>query len=338
MSSLVTQPEAQPDPLILQRRRKRNRALLRAWGPMLVLIVLGLLIGLINPNFFEGRNFIRIATTAAIPLLIAIGETFVILLGSIDLSLEGTTALSAVLVSMTVLNGRNENDLGWFALFVALGTGGLMGFLNGFIHVRIRIPSFMSTLGMSFVGVGAATVFLSGEPVRVLDPNIRALALERFLDIPFMVYIALFILILAYIIQRYTRLGRYMYGIGGGEDLLALSGIPVGRYKIMIFTLAGMFYGLAGLFAAAQLGMGNALIIQGKQFGAITAVVIGGTSLSGGVGGVLNTLVGVLIVAVLSNGMVLMGISPYIQQAVQGILIVLAVALTLDRARIKIVK
>ncbi|MBK8025826.1 MAG: ABC transporter permease [Chloroflexi bacterium] len=318
--------------------RARFRALMRAWGPVLVLIVLGLFIGLVNPSFFEGRNFIRIATTAAIPLLIALGETFIILLGSIDLSLEGTTALSAVMVSMTVLNGRNSNDFGWGGLFVALAIGGLMGFLNGFIHVRIRIPSFMSTLGMSFVGVGAATVLLSGEPVRVLDPSIRALALERFLDIPYMVWIAVLVLIIAYIIQRYTRLGRYAYGIGGGEDLLALSGIPVGRYKIMIFTVAGMFYGLAGLFAAAQLGMGNALIIQGKQFGAITAVVIGGTALSGGVGGVLNTLVGVLIVAVLSNGMVLMGISPYIQQAVQGILIVVAVALSLNRARIKIVK
>jgi ribose transport system permease protein len=168
--------------------------------------------------------------------------------------------------------------------------------------------------------------------------NIRGLALKRFWDVPYMVWVALFTLVLAYIIQRYTRLGRYVYGIGSGEDLMALSGIPVNRYKIMVFTLAGMFYGFAGLVAAAQLGMGNALIIQGKLFTAITAVVVGGTALSGGVGGVLNTLIGVLVVAVLSNGMVLMGISPYTQQAVQGILIVIAVALSLDRARLKIVK
>ena len=121
----------------------------------------------------------------------AIGETFIILLGSIDLSLEGIVAFSAVVVSMMVRNGRNDNDFGWLALFVALGIGGAMGFLNGFIHVRLRIPSFMCTLGMGFVGVGAATVLLSGEPVRVLDENIRGLALNRFLDVPYMVWVGL---------------------------------------------------------------------------------------------------------------------------------------------------
>jgi ribose transport system permease protein len=303
-----------------------------------VLLVLCLFITLISPDFMDSKNLVRVAIAATIPLFLAIGLTFIILLGSIDLSVEGVVALSAVVVSMMVRNGRNDNDFGWLALFVALGIGGGMGFLNGFIHVRLRIPSFMCTLGMGFVGVGAATVLLSGEPVRVLDANIRGLALNRFLDVPYMVWVGLVALAIAYGIQRFTRLGRYVYSIGGGEDLLALSGVPVGRYKIMIFTVAGMFYGFAGLVAAAQLGMGNALIVQGKMFVAITAVVVGGTALSGGVGGVLNSLVGVLVVAVLSNGMVLMGVSPYIQQAVQGVMIVVAVALSLDRARLKIVK
>jgi ribose transport system permease protein len=306
---------------------------------VLVLVILCIFITLISPNFIEGRNLVRVATAATIPLFLAIGLTFVILLGSIDLSVEGVVALSAVVVSMVVRNGRNDNDYGWLALLAAVAVGGGMGFLNGFIHVRLRIPSFMSTLGMGFVGVGAATVLLSGEPVRVLDENIRGLALNReVLDVPYMVWAGLIALAIAYAIQRYTRLGRYIYSIGGGEDLLALSGVPVGRYKIMVFTVAGVFYGIAGLVAAAQLGMGNALIIQGKLFVAITAVVVGGTALSGGVGGVLNSLIGVLIVAALSNGMVLMGVSPYVQQAVQGILIVIAVALSLDRARLKIVK
>lgn len=316
----------------------RHKDFLRTWLPVIVLIVLCIVITILNSRFIEPRNLIRIATIATIPLLLAIGETYVILLGSIDLSVEGVVALSAVMVSMTVLNRRNDNDFGWLSLFVALAVGGIMGFLNGFIHVRLRIPSFMSTLGMNFVGVGLATVILSGEPVRVEDQNIRGLALNRFLDVPLMVWVALMILVLAYIIQRYTRLGRYLYSIGGGEDILALSGVNVGRYKIMIFTVAGMFYGFAGLIAAAQLGMGNALIVQGKLFTAITAVVVGGTALSGGVGGVGKTFVGVLIVFALSNGMVLLGISPYVQQAVQGVMIVVAVALSLDRARLKIVK
>ena len=129
-----------------------------------------------------------------------------------------------------------------------------------------------------------------------------------------------------------------MYAIGGGEDLAALSGIDVKRCRIAIFTIAGTFYGLGGIIAAAQQGAGFALIGQGRLFTTITAVVVGGTALMGGSGGVLQTLVGVLIVMVLSNGMVLMGISPYVQQVVQGIMIIIAVALSVDRARLGIVK
>src|SRR5690606_13361936 len=132
-----------------------------------------LFIGANNPRFFQSQNLIRIATSSTLILLFAIGETFVIMMGSIDLSIEGVVALSAVMVSMVVQNGRNDNDFGWLALVVALATGGTMGLLNGVTHVGLRIPSFMSTLGMNYVGVGAATVLLSGEPIRVLDPNIR---------------------------------------------------------------------------------------------------------------------------------------------------------------------
>jgi ribose transport system permease protein len=179
---------------------------------------------------------------------------------------------------------------------------------------------------------------IGGIAVRVLDTGVRALALERFLDLPYAVWVALFTLLVAYVIQRYTRIGRYMYAIGGGEDLAGLSGIPVNRYKIIIFTIAGVFYAVGGLLAAAQLGQSNALIGQGRLFTTITAVIVGGTALSGGVGGVMGTLVGVLIVVVLDNGMVLMGVSPYVKQAVQGILIVIAVTLSLDRSQLKIIK
>ena len=139
-------------------------------------------------------------------------------------------------------------------------------------------------------------------------------------------------------IERQTRIGRYIYAIGGGEDLAALSGIPVKRVKIITFPIAGALYGLGGLLAAAQLGQGNALSEAERCFSTVTAVVVGGTALTGGEGGVLNTLVGVLIMAVLGNGMVLLGISPDFQQGLQGVLIIVAVALSLDRARLKIVK
>jgi ribose transport system permease protein len=191
---------------------------------------------------------------------------------------------------------------------------------------------------MWFVGVGAANAILGGLAVRINDPLIRGLAIERFLGLPWGVWLALAALLVAWVIQDHTRLGRYLYALGGGEDLAALSGIPVARVRIAAFTIAGIFYAVGGILAAAQLGLGNALIGQGRLFTTITAVVVGGTALSGGQGSVLQTLVGVLIVVVLANGMVLMGVSPYVQQAVQGLMIIAAVALSIDRARMRIVK
>src|SRR5215469_5276276 len=311
---------------------------LRPFAPFFALVVLSLLVGVLNPRFFEFNNVVRIANSAAIPLVLALGETFVIILGSVDLSVEGVLAVGSVVISLLVRNDSNANALGWTGAALAIATCAAIGCLNGLIHVQLRIPSFMATLGMWFVGIGIATLALGGSTVRVLDTSIRSLALTRLLEFPLAVWVAFGALALAWVFERFTRFGRYVYAIGGGEDLAALSGIPVKRVKVVIFTLAGAMYGLGGLLAAAQLGMGNALIGSGRLFFTITAVVVGGSALTGGEGGVLNTFIGVLIIAVLANGMVLLGISPYVQQAVQGLLIIVAVALSIDRARLKIVK
>jgi ribose transport system permease protein len=324
-----------------QRNRTLRRSLrrLKPYAPFFALIALSLLIGALNPRFFEFNNLIRIANSAAIPLVLALGMTFVIVLGSIDLSVEGVLAIGAVLISLLVRNNSNTLDLGWFGVILAILACGAIGCLNGVIHVGLRIPSFMVTLGMWFIGVGVATLVLGGSTVRVLDVGIRSLALDRPLGLfPIAVWVALGVLGITWIIERQTRIGRYIYAIGGGEDLAALSGIPVKRVKMVVFIIAGTLYGLGGLLASAQLGLGNALIGSGRLFSTVTAVVVGGSPLTGGEGGVLNTLVGVLIMAVLGNGMVLLGISPDVQQGVQGVLIIVAVALSLDRARLKIVK
>src|SRR6516164_3242412 len=321
-----------------ERAKLRPLGRMRRFAPLFALVVLSLLVGALNPRFFEFNNVVRIANSAAIPLVLALGETFVIILGSVDLSVEGVLAVGAVVISLLVRNDSNANALGWTGAALAIAICAGIGCLSGLIHVQLRIPSFMATLGIWFVGVGMATLALGGSTVRVLDTNIRSLALTRLLEFPLAVWVALSALGLAWVFERFTRIGRYVYAIGGGEDLAVLSGIPVKRVKVVIFTLAGALYGLGGLLAAAQLGMGNALIGSGRLFFTITAVVVGGSALTGGEGGVLNTFIGVLIIAVLANGMVLLGISPYVQQAVQGLLIIVAVALSIDRARLKIVK
>jgi ribose transport system permease protein len=309
-----------------------------SWAPLAVLVLLCAIITAINPNFLSTGNFVRIAQTAMIPLVLGLGATFVILMGSIDLSVEGAVALGAVLICLLVANGANQNDLGLVGVLIVLAVGGLVGLVNGLVHVKLKIPSFMVTLGMWFVAGGIANALLGGLAVRVTDPMIRGLAINRVLGLPWGVWVALAALGVAWVIQNYTRLGRYVYVLGGGEEVAGLSGIPIDRVRILVFTLAGVFYALGGVLAAAQLGLGNAQIGQGRLFITVTAVVVGGTALSGGEGGVLQTLVGVMIVAVLLNGMVLMGISPSIQQAVQGLMIIVAVALSIDRKRLRIVK
>ncbi len=303
-----------------------------------MLVLLCAIITVINPNFLTFGNLVRMSQTAMIPLVLGIGATFIILMGSIDLSVEGILTLGAVILSMLVLNGANDNDFGILGSFAVLVVGAGVGFINGLIHVRLKVPSFMATLGTWFIGVGAANALLGGMATRINDPWIRGLAIERFLGFPRGVWLALLCLAVALVIQNYTRFGRYIYALGGGEELAALSGIPVARVRIAAFTIAGVFYAIGGILAAAQLGLGNAQIGNGRLFTTVTAVVVGGTSLSGGQGSVLQTLVGVMIVVVLSNGMVLMGVPPSVQIGVQGLMIIAAVALSIDRKLMRIVK
>jgi len=315
-----------------------TRAALRAYAPVVVLLVLGLLIALLNPNFIEWRNLVRVANAAAVPLTVAMGTTFIILLGSIDLSAEGGVAIAATVLVLFARNDANANDVGWLAVLAAILASGLMGLVSGAVQTGLRIPSFMATLGTWFVGLGISTYLLGGSAVRLMDPALRGLALDRVAGLPLAVLIALATFGIALVVQTQTRLGRHILAIGGGEDLAELSGVSPTRVRLLAFTMAGLFYGVAGVLAAAQLGQSNAVIGDGRLFAAVTAVVVGGTALTGGEGGVFNTLIGVLIVTVLGNGMVLLGISPYIQQTVQGLMIIAAVALSLDRLRQKIVK
>ncbi len=337
-ASLTTTELSSRSPVRGREVSKRILARIRPFAPLLALIVLALLIGALNSRFFEFRNIVRLASSAAIPMVLALGANFVIILGSVDLSIEGVMAIGSVVISLLVQNDRNANALGLWGPILAILAGASIGFLNGLVHVSFRIPSFMVSLGVWFVALGLATLILGGTTVRVLDPAFRGLALHYFLGFSLEVWLALAALAVCWIIERFTTIGRYMYAIGGGEDLALLSGIPVNRVKVIVFTIAGALYGMGGMLAAAQLGQAQALIGNGRLFSAITAVVVGGTALSGGEGGVLNTLIGVLIISTLANGMVLVGISPYVQQAVQGLLIIVAVALTLDRTRMKIVK
>jgi len=326
---------------------------LKALAPVAVLVLLCLVIWAFSPNFVSINNLIRILNQAAIPMVLVMGATFVILMGSIDLSVEGILSLCAVVTAALVMNPVSADlaslsapvaamvdaNIGFLAIPVAILAGGLLGFVNGVVHVRLKVPSFMATLGIGFACLGIATAALGGFPVRISDRAFRQITLGRELfNVPNGVWLALAAVFVAYVVQEWTRVGRWIYAVGTDEVTARQSGVPVERTRIIVFTLAGLFSGLAGVMAAAQLGQGHALLGQGRLFTTITAVVVGGTALTGGVGSVLNSVVGVLIVVVLTNGMVLMGVETYVQQGVQGLLIIIAVALALDRSQLDVVK
>ncbi len=297
---------------------------LRSWGPLAALGVLCLGFAVADPSFATFDNLQTIASRAAIPVVIAVGMTFIIVQGSIDLSIEGVMAASSLTFAMTVLNTRTKLDLGLLGVLLGVAVGTAFGAVNGFVVTRFRVPSFMVTLGIWSVGTGIAMLLSGGQPPLIHDPALRSFGLGEVLGVPTLTIVAMVCLAAGYVLQTYTRFGRYSFVVGGGEDLARLSRVPVDRYKLLAFVFSGALAGLAGVMELARIGLGHVDIGLGQMFAGITAVVIGGTPLSGGRGGVLQSAVGVLILVLLANGMIFIGISPYIQKSVQGAIILCA--------------
>ncbi len=316
-----------------------NRDTLLKWAPLIVLFVLILFFSLMEPRFFSVRNFARIAIASAPALMVALGVTFIIIMGSIDLSMEGTVSVCAVVFAKLFLAmGATMASWAWLALPMALVVGAAIGFVNGYIHVKLKIPSFMASLAIGFVGTGFAMVLTGGDRIRIEDELFRGLLTTRWFGFPIMVYVAVAFLLIGWFIQSKTTLGRNFYAVGGGEELAHGSGLNVNRVRIMGFMLAGMFFAVGALLAVGRIGLAETATGNNFMFLSITAVVVGGTALWGGIGGVWNTLVGVLIVFVIGNGMVVIGLPGYFQDGVLGILVILAVILSTDRRAVSFVK
>lgn len=317
------------------RRRRRFPTIL---GPLTVLIVLVIGLAIINPRFVSVANWQNLARQSSVLMILAIGQTFIILLGSIDLSIEGSMAVSSVFIGMLAKNFINDNDYGMLAVLIAVVAAVLLGALNGVMHTKLRIPAFMATLGMMYVGLGIGTWLSGGMNLPLEDKLILSWARGNIGPIPNLTFFGIAMVLLGLFLERYTRFGRYVFAIGGAEDRAKLAGVPIDRYKILAFTVAGFFYGVAGILNSARIGAGTASAGTGMLFAAITAVAVGGTALTGGTGGILQTVIGALVVTVLSNGMVLSGVPSEAQLAVQGAIITVAVILTLDRSKLPFVK
>ena len=313
-------------------RQEGQRERIMRYAPMLVLLAMILFFAVACGNAFASvNNMVAILNQLAIPLVIAIGLTFVIMIGGIDLSINGTVGMSCAILGALVLNNRMPNDLGVFGVLIAVGASMLVGLLIGLVHVYLRVPSFLVSFAFMYVCKGVGLLSYSGQPPTILDPVLVALPKVTLLGIPFITWIALAVLLVCIFIQEYTAFGRYIYAVGTDETILRAVGVSANKVKVMVFVLAGICFGIAGVLWGIRLGMGEVMVGDGMMFPAQAAVVVGGTSLSGGKGGVVNTIVGVLVMTVLANGLLLMGVNPYIRTGIEGLIILTAVALTVAR-------
>lgn len=313
-------------------KAENRREKLIKWAPVLVLVALIVVFTIARGRAFASpSNLVAILNQWAIPLLVALGLTFVIMIGSIDLSIDGTVGMAGSIASVLVMNSMNDNNLGVLGILIAILCSVVIGFLVGLVHVKLKVPSFMVSFAFMNICTGIAYISYSGTPATVVDPVLKALPKVSFLGIPFITWVALIMLAISIYIQEYTPFGRHIYAVGTDETIPKSVGINVDRVKIKVFTLAGLLFGVAGVIGMIRLGQGQAGIGTGLMFPAQAAVVIGGTSLAGGKGGVVNTIVGTLIMTVLNNGLTMMGVDPNIKTGIQGVIILVAVILTIKR-------
>ncbi|MGA2642919.1 MAG: ABC transporter permease [Spirochaetia bacterium] len=318
------------------------RAWLRRIGILAQILSLAIIVGVFaigtKGKYLSWANIQVILSLAAIPAILAIGLHLTVVLGGIDLSVQGVASLCAVFVGLLMRNQFNTNDVGLWIIPISLGIGGVAGVISGLLNTGLRIPSFIATLGMSWVLYGMAVYIGRAVNVIILDERIFKAINGTVFGVPQIVLLAVVLAVIMQFIQDRTQFGRYLYAIGGDEAIAQQGGVKVVKIKIAVFTIAGIIYGLGALLLACRLGVATSRMGNGLLFPTITAVAVGGVALTGGLGGAKNAALGALIVTALNDGLVLMQVNPYAQQAVNGIVLIGAVALTLDRKKLGFIK
>ncbi len=302
---------------------------IKSWGLAIALVAISLALSFAKPTFLTVPNLLNVMRQISINGILAVGVTYVLLTGGVDLSLGSLVALSGVVAA--TLAHPNQHALA-VPVLVGVLTGTLCGAVNGLVVTHGKVAPFIATLGMMTVARGLALVVSGGRPVSNLGAEFTRLGGDvAGLPIPLMVLAG--IALLAFVVLRNLRLGRYVYAIGGNEAAARASGIDVAAVKLFAYSACGATAGVAGVVLAARVTTGQPNAGVGYELDAIAAVVIGGTSLSGGVGGIGGTILGALLIGVINNGLDLLNVTSYYQAIVKGIIIVGAV--WLDRQQNK---
>jgi ribose transport system permease protein len=302
-----------------------------ATGPLIGLIALCIFLSLATDTFLSTRNFLNILDQITVLGIIAVGMTFVIMIGGIDLAVGSVLALA-----MMVLGFLNI-EMGvpmYLAIPIALAVASLNGFIAGVLITRFNVPAFIATLAMMSIARGVANMITNGQQLTGFPPWFNMMAITRYWGVvSTTVAVMLVVFLLAFLYVRYRYGGRALYAIGGNPEVARLAGINVTWVTIMVYTVCSLLAGLAGIVLAARLDSAQPSLGTSYELDAIAAVVIGGTSLTGGTGGIGGTIIGVLIIGVLRNGLNLLSVSPFMQQVVIGLVILLAVTAETFRKR-----
>jgi len=295
---------------------------------ILALIILCIIVSVISPTFLQVSNLRNLFTQISVNAVISLGMTFVILTGGIDLSVGSIVAIAGAVCAVTIKN-TGSISLG---ILAALFTGILVGFINGIIVSKGKIQAFIATLATQTVFRGVTYVFTGGNPVSGLGSGFVKLTNSRILGIPVPVIITIIVFAICAYVLTQTRYGRYVYAVGGNEDSSRLSGINVNRVKSWVYIISGATAAIAGIIVTSRIGSAAPTAGSGYELDAIAAIVIGGTNLVGGEGTILGTIIGVLIIGVLNNGLNLMDVSAFYQTIVKGLVILLAVLIDKKKA------
>jgi ribose transport system permease protein len=298
----------------------------------LTLLVIGL--SLASDRFLRVDNTMNVLRQISSNVCLSTGMTMIILSGGIDLSVGSMLAFTGVIAAGLMKNGITLEPFGVQVQFTCLGgivaalvVGTILGSCNGIAITRFRLPPFVATLGMLSIARGLTMLWTGGFPITSLGDDFGKLGTGYLLGIPMPVWIAAVVVAIFVVVTQRTRFGRYLYAIGGNERAAELSGINVPRAKLMVYAIGGMLAGVAGLLETSRLDSATPNAGNGDELDSIAAVVIGGTSLSGGRGSIFGTVLGCLIIGVLNNGMVLLEVSAFWQPVVKGVVIIVAVAI-----------
>jgi ribose transport system permease protein len=308
---------------------------LHTYLPIVFLIVLVLLVGAYDPSFFSVGNFLTVTADTMTLFLMASGVTLVIMIGGIDLSIQAVASMASCILAAYL--GR----FGIWTIPLAVLGGAAAGLAGSLVSTRLRIPSFIATLAVSGVVLSAGYWFSDTRSINIppdLSASYLSWAVGDTLGIPNEIWVGVVAMVILSVILQLTPFGRLIRGIGAQEQAVIASGINVDRIKIAAYVLSGTMAALAGVVMAARLGSGSPTLANEFLLPAIAAIIVGGTAITGGVGSVWRTFVGALIVQVVRIGMTFMGVSVFAQQIVFGIILVAAVAITLDRSKLLVVK